>query len=106
MSASSLEKPAPEDHHDHEGRIIRLEVTVDMLAGTLVTMQHQMDAGFRSLHAKASIRAEYSQARESLRQDMQRLGDKIDQLSRLTIGLIATVVLGLATVVARTVATL
>ena len=38
MSESSLEKPALVDPHDHEGRIIRLEVTVDTLAGTLVTM--------------------------------------------------------------------
>eukprot|EP01034_Spumella_vulgaris_P036575 gene36575-45109_t len=87
MSESPLEKPAP---FNNQG-------------------QDRMDAGFRSPNEaiteqrKEHIEIWLRSARESQRLDMQRLDNEIDQLSRWTIGLVVSVVIGLATVLARTI---
>lgn len=96
-----LDRPTAADHHEHEVRIVRLEITVENLASTVKSLQEHMDEGFRSMTAlindvekrlraemhqlaaaqRAALEALRTELRTEFRAEIQRLDGRIDRLA-------------------------
>lgn len=73
MPPTPLDTTSGADHHGHESRIAKPEVSVDNLGQAVATLGIDMNEGFRSL--RAAIDAHRAEMRHAL----QRLEDKFDQ---------------------------
>ena len=104
-----LDRPTAADHHEHEVRIVRLEITVENLTSTVKSLQEHMDEGFRSMTAlindvEKRLRAEMQRLDdkiERLDDKIERLNARIDLMNRWAIGLFVTYLFGTVALLAR-----